>query len=70
MYAHNDLDTAGGPEYSIPDSVTICGLSGVSRSVYSLNDECDFEKRVDAFRLYVAEHEKEHQTASTSASRP
>ena len=62
MYAHNDLKS-GGPEYAIPDSVTICGLSGVSRSVYSLNDKCDLEQRVDDFRRYVDEHENGHQNS-------
>ena len=63
MYAHNDLDSAGGPEYSIPAADTICGLSGVSRGVYSLNDKCDLEQRVDDFRLYVVAHEHGHQNS-------
>lgn len=62
MYAHNDLKS-GGPEYPIPAADTICGLSGVSRGVYSLNKKCGWQKRVDAFRLYVAAHEHGHQNS-------
>ena len=43
MYAHNDLKS-GGPKYPIPAADTICGVSGVSRSMYSLNKKCGWEK--------------------------
>ena len=60
MYAHNDLKS-GGPEYPIPDTVTRCALSGVSRSLYSLNDTCGWKDWVDVFRLYVVDHERTRQ---------
>ena len=60
MYMHNDLKP-GGPAYPIPDTVTICGLSGSSVSLYSLNDTCGYKSRVDDFRAKVVAHEGEHE---------
>ena len=60
MYLHNDLKP-GGPAYPIPDSVTVCGLSGSSVSLYSLNDTCGYKSRVDDFRGKVVAHEGEHE---------
>ena len=60
MYLHNDLKP-GGPAYPIPAADTICGVSGLSVSVYSLNDTCGYKSRVDAFRDEVVAHEFEHE---------
>ncbi len=60
MYLHNDLKP-GGPAYPIPDTVTICGVSGLSVSVYSLNDTCGYKSSVDRFRGEVVAHEEEHE---------
>jgi len=51
----------GGPAYPIPAADTICGVSGLSVSVYSLNDTCGYKSRVDAFRDEVVAHEFEHE---------
>ena len=60
MYLHNDLKP-GGPAYPIPAADTICGVSGRSVSLYSLNDACGYKNRVDHFRGKVVAHEGEHE---------
>ncbi len=60
MYLHNDLNP-GGPAYPIPAADTICGVSGLSVSVYSLNGGCGWSGRVDNFREAIVAHEFEHE---------
>ena len=62
MYLHNDMKS-GGPAYPIPAADTICGVTGRSVSLYSLNDTCGYKSRVDRFRGEVVAHEVEHETS-------
>ena len=68
MYAHKDLRPDGKP-YAIPDTDTICGLSGVSRSVYQLNDACGRGTRLANFKAYVEAHERYHQNSLNACIR-
>lgn len=62
MYLHNDLKPEGRRRaYPIPAADTICGVSGRSVTLYSLNDTCGYKSRVDHFRGEVVAHEEEHE---------
>ena len=61
MYAHRDL-LSDGDSYPIPNTDTICGVSGRSVGVHDFNViNCGYRRSLENFRDAVVTHERRHQ---------